>query len=699
MADFIPSPEGAINAALRAAGGRALSLREIAKALGDAAPRKAQLRALVRALEARGEIVRRRGNRWAAPAGGARQFTATLRLGAHGGWLLDETAGRRVAFVPGTALNRALDADRVLAEPTGHPRRRGAGARLPEAHIVRVLERRRSVLTGLLQRGPGYWYVIPDDARIPENVRVRDFDGVTPRPHQRVAVRLDPWTPGAALLSGVVTEDLGPADAPETRRRALRRRHGLTAEFPEDARAETHCARRRSEALWEDAWRRDLRDQQAVTIDPADARDFDDAVFLRPLPTGGWDLFVHIADVGHYVAPDSAIDREARARGTTVYLVESAITMLPADLTTDVCSLQPEKDRLCRTVRVRLASDGAPVEQETFPSVIRSRARLNYDEVQRVLEGADDVLPSGLTSALREMGIVAALRRQRRLAAGALDLATPEVRFILGPDGEIADIRPRGCDTAYHLIEEFMLLANETVARTLSAAGVPTLYRIHEEPDEDQWSQMEAELAELGLTLRERTRERLNALLASVAGQPRQTVVHLAVLRNLKRAVYSAHRAPHFGLALTYYTHFTSPIRRYPDLIVHRQLAALESGRPPPYAPAELSRLAAHCSERERAADEAEAESVEEHRIAWLARRLRCGDVGPFDSIVTGLTARGPLVELRDSLQRGLLRLPPEGARRRGRPRPRALRIGDVVRVELLRVDERRRWVDFGLAD
>ena len=697
MPEFIPSSEGPINAAIRAAGGRALTLREIARALGPAAPRKAELRAAVRALEARGAIVRRRGNRWAAPAGDGRRTAATLRLSARGGWLLDDATGARVAAVRPEALNLALDGDRVLTESAGRPGRPRGRDRLPEARVLRVLERRREALTGLLQRTAHHWYVIPDDARIPWNVVVRGAGGVALREHRRVVIRLDPWAPNLATLSGTLAEDLGPADAPDARRRALHRRHGLAPEFPDDVRAESRRAPRAPAAADRNG-RRDLREQFAITIDPADARDFDDAVGLRARPGGGWELDVHIADVSHYVPADSAIDREARARGTTTYLVDSAITMLPADLTTDVCSLQPEQDRLCHTARLHLAADGAVLGRETFPSLIRSRARLTYDEAQRVLEGGDGGLAAPLVEALREMGRVASLRRARRMAEGALDLTTPEVRFDLDADGGVTAIRPRGCDAAYHLIEEFMLLANEAVARTLSAAGVPALYRIHEAPDEEQWSQMEAALAELGLALRERTRAGINRLLAGVAGAPRQTIANLAVLRNLKRAVYSAHRAPHFGLALTHYTHFTSPIRRYPDLIVHRQLKALEEGRRPPYAAADLTRLAAHCSERERAADEAEADSVEEKRILYFARRLREGETGPFAAVVTGATARGPLVELCDSLQRGLLRPPPETGRRRGGGGARPLRLGDAVRVELVRVDERRRWVDFAPA-
>jgi len=697
MSEFIPSPEPSINAAIRAAGGRALTLREIARALGPDAPPKAALRAAVRALEARGALVRRRGNRWAVPAGAARRLAAILRLSARGGWLLDESTGARIALVRPEGLNFALDGDRVLAEPVGRPGRARPGERLPEARVRRVLERRRDTLTGMLQRILHHWYVIPD-ARIPWNVAVRDGGGIALREHRRVVIRLDPWAPDLSTPTGTLSEDLGPADAPEARRRALHRRHGIAPEFPDDARAESRCAPRALGASDRDG-RRDLRDQRAFTIDPADARDFDDAVFLRRRPGGGWELDIHIADVSHFVPADSAIDREARARGTTTYLVDSAVTMLPADLTTDVCSLQPDRERLCHTARIRLAADGTVAGRETFPSIIRSCARLTYDEVQRVLEGDAAGLDAGLCGALREMSAVTALRRARRLADGALDLATPEVRFDLDANGDVTAIRPRGCHTAYHLIEEFMLLANEAVARILSEAGVPALYRIHDEPEEEQWSQMEAELAELGLPLRERARERINALLAEVSDTPRQTAANIAVLRNLKRAVYSAHRAPHFGLALTHYTHFTSPIRRYPDLIVHRQLKALETGRRPPYAAGDLARLAAHCSERERAADEAEADSVAEKRIAFFARQLRAGHTGPFAAVVTGATARGPLVELCDSLQRGLLRLPPETGRRRGRGGARAPRPGDAIRVKLIRVDERRRWVDFAPAD
>ncbi len=696
MAEFIPTLERLVNDAVRAARGRALTLKEIQRALGPAGRRKSEVRQAVRALAARGALAPRGGNRWAPPGGGARRFEALLRITARGGRLCDPESGASLAEVRPEDLHLALDGDRVLAEARGAPSRRAG--RAPTALVIQVLERRSETLTGRLQRGPYHAVVIPDDPRIPWNIRISDFGGLSPETGRRVAVRLDPWSPRAAMPSGALTEDLGAADDPAARRRALMRRHALEPEFPEDARDQSRRAPRAPRER-DAAERLDLRAQAAFTIDPEDARDFDDAVHLRRLPDGGWELDVHIADVSHFVPPDSAIDREARARGNTVYLVEEAVLMLPAELTRDVCSLQPERDRLCHTARIHIGPDGTPRRHETFASVIRSRARLTYDAVQAVLSGDDSPdVPPAVRAPLREMHALARRLRARRLDAGALDIVTPEVRFVRDAQGAVCDIALRGCDEAYQLIEEFMLLANQAVALTLSAAGVPALYRIHEEPEEEQWSAMEAELAELGLILRERTRERINALLRGIRDPRRRSAASLAVLRNLKRARYSSHRSAHFGLAMEHYTHFTSPIRRYPDLIVHRQLKALEAGARPPYGAAELARIAAHCSARERAADEAEAESVAEARVAFFAARLRAGEIGPYAAVITGRTPRGPLVELTDSLQRGLLiETPPHHGRRRGRRPGRDVeyRLGDPLLVELARVDERRRWVDF----
>jgi ribonuclease R len=694
---FVPSPEDEANRVLQTAR-RALTLREVHRRLGLKIS-KARLRSVLRSLEQEGKVVRRRGNRWEiSPAGiPRRKWTGRLQLTWKGGVVRDIESDRPAARVRPDDLRFALDGDLVEVETIGKAARPMPLDRRPLVRVVRVMERKRETLVGRLERTANHWYAIPDDARIPWSVPLRPFDGIRSLEGRRVVVRLEPWTTGRPMPIGEVVEDLGPALASETRRRALYRRHGLNPLHGERVRREAQRAPREPDAADREG-RADLREVPTITIDPTDARDFDDAVSLQSLGSEGWRLDVHIADVGHYVPEGSATDREARERGTTVYLADEAITMLPPELTTEVCSLQPGRDRLCWTVRMDIAADGSIRRDEAFPSVIRSRTRWSYEEVQGVIVGSDGGSAGDGVSMVREMHRLATVLRRRRMAAGALDLSTPEVRLEWRANGDIAAIRPRGCDEAYHLIEEFMLLANRAIAWRLSRAGVPTLYRVHPAPEDDQWALMEAELMDMGLELRRHDRAAINETLSAVQGTPKAYPAGLAVLRNLKRAVYSAHRSEHFGLATAHYTHFTSPIRRYPDLIVHRQWAALASDRPPPYAPAELAFLADHCSRREREADEAEADSMIEKRIAYYAQRFEKGEVGPHEAVITAVRGRTVWAELIESLQRGLV-LPAPAVVRGRRRRARRWRPGDTLGVEIARVDPRKRRVDFRPVD
>ena len=649
-----------------------------------------KLNSVLRELEAAGELMRVRKNRWARPARG-RWIRGLLTLDIRGtGVVVDEQDPAERVRIPRELLGTAVEGDRVVVECDRREHRgRAVGDRF--GRIVRVLERTRPVTAGLLRRTHRYWYVIPTDPHEARNVYITGAsENVEFVEDHLVAVELAPWRPDAHRLEGVVVEDLGAPGTPAVEIQALIRRLGLAIEFPQEALREAmHVPRELSAKDLEG--RRDHRDQECFTLDPSDARDFDDAVYAARRADGGWDVYVHIADVAHYVPAGSAIDREAFQRGTSVYLVDRALTMLPPELTTDICSLKPEKDRLSHTVHVRLDSELCVVEAHTYPSIIRSRARLNYDDVQAFLMGQSNAgVPAALRERVRELfGLTSQLRR-RRIEAGALAFTMPEVRCELDNVGRILAIRRRGADEAYSLIEELMLLANCAVARRLWKARYPAIYRIHEEPDARQWEAMETELWNLGQRGFEPDPHALNRILAAVAGSPREHIVALAILRNLKRAQYSADCQLHFGLAVRPYTHFTSPIRRYPDLVVHRVLRAIENHEPPPLSRAAAEAIAEHSSQMERLADEAERESVEISRIEYYDRLLHQGDVGPWEGIVVDRIRKGWIVELVDTLQRGLLadvlvRKP--------------LSPGQAISVRLARVDTHRKWVDFAPAD
>lgn len=686
---------------------------ELARALRIPSDRRRDFRQALRNLAAVGKIVRLRKSRWGLPEQ-AQITVGTLSVHPDGfGFVSVPESSVADIFIPARHMGTALHGDEVQVALAGRPdrppapreRRRGrrdAAPAGPTGRIVNVLRRRFSRIAGVLKVTPYYRYVIPDHPRIRQNVQVQSVDtsAESARDGHRVVLELMPWSNPDAPVPGRLIEDLGPADAPGVDMLGLLRSHSLSDTFPDavlrSARAVRPCKERTA-----DIERRDLRGELLFTIDPEDARDFDDAVSLRRLPDGGWELSVHIADVSAYVQPGDDLDREAMERGTSVYLVDRVISMLPRDLTEDICSLVPGVDRFAYTVRMQLTARGRIVAEDTFPSWIRSSARLAYDQVQQVLDnGTQSSLDPAIQETLLDMARLADVLRRKRRAAGSILFEMPEVRCMLDSQGQVLDIVPRASFDAYHLIEEFMLLANRAVARRLTRKGYPAIWRVHEPPDDEQWERIHMDLAALDIAERPSNSHELNAVAESFAGTPMSHIVNLAMLRNLKRAEYASACDGHFGLSFAHYLHFTSPIRRYPDLVVHRILKALDHGTPPPSSSADLARIADHCSRREREADEAEMRSVDMKRLAFYTAKLARGETGPFQVLVTGVQGRGVQVELTLTLQRGFipfsfLRATGDAGRpRRGRPKRTGTRmswrLGDVLDVELVRIDTAR---------
>lgn len=683
---------------------------ELARALNLKGDDRPKLRHTLRRLEKEGRLVCLRKNRWSLPAAD-RFVQARLSVLPAGGAIATAVdAPGREYFIGRDGLLGAIHGDTAQIAPSGRRRRRpGALAEREEARVVRVLERGDRRIVGTLEQSRYYWYIIPDNPRIGQNAQVRDAaPGLVLTAHHKVVVKLENWAGPAVALRGQMVEDLGPADAAGVDLLALMRDHQLDARFDEGLLEE---AKARSPALTHDdlAGREDLRGLMTVTIDPEDARDFDDAVSLTRRPDGHWDVGVHIADVAHFVRPGTTVDREAYRRGNSVYLVGGFVPMLPQHLTSDVCSLRPHVDRLTHSVLLVVDERGRVLESRSCLSVIHSSARLDYDQVQRYFDAQDaDGIPPEVLPMLQDMRTFAANVRQRRIAHGSIDLSMPEVKCILDEQQHPIELKRRGAPEAYHLIEELMLLANVAVAETLSQRRVPALYRIHEAPSDDQWAKMAADLQMLGLAHRPQDRDQINELCREVAGTPIEYSANLAVLRNLKRALYSDARIEHFGLGFANYTHFTSPIRRYPDLVVHRLLRAVETGGRMPYSHEDVRAISRHCSDTERNADAAEEESLTIKRIEFYTGRLAAGEIGPYAALITGVIARGLLVELVESLQRGLIHLSqlhddfyeadPERGLVRGRRSRHMFKVGQLVSVELARVDEVRRLVDFRLA-
>lgn len=692
-----------------------LKQHELARALQIGGNQRSAFRHLLYQMAAEGKIVCRRKNRWAVTPNGA-CVTGRLRVHEQGyGFVTPAGAvSQEDVFIPADQMGTALDGDQVsvhitdLRSAAGRHRTplRTGNSRRATGRIARVLERFHTMIVGTLQRTAYYWYVIPDAPGLPHNVRVRESPpSPCPLvPRHRVVVRLDAWESATHPLTGVVMEDLGAPGQPGVDITALVRHYCLKDRF--SAAVLEGVSRVSPQPGPVDcAGRRDLRSWITLTIDPEDARDYDDAVSLSPTSDGGWLLGVHIADVAHYVPPHTPLDQEAFEKGTSVYLVDRVIPMLPPYLTTEVCSLQPGRDRLTRSVELHYDHAARLRRAESYLSVIRSSARLSYDQVQRMLDGHDGHgIPDEVQPVLRSMAALAARLRRQRLDAGGIDFNMPEVKCILGPDGRAQHFVQRMAGSANQLIEEFMLAANREVARHLADGTHPALYRVHDAPAEEQWARMAEELHTLGMSVAPpRDRDDLNAIAQACRGTPLEYQVQLTLLRNLQRAIYMAEAKEHFGLAWLPYTHFTSPIRRYPDLVVHRLLQAADSGRAL-YSREELADIAAHCSATEEAADLAAAESLELKRLDYYQHLLADDVRGPWEGLVVGLSPAGLLVELRDTLQRGRVSfrhlpddhyvLNAERTAATGQRRRQTWKIGQLLSVNLERVDPVRRHVD-----
>ncbi|RMG21194.1 MAG: ribonuclease R, partial [Deltaproteobacteria bacterium] len=610
-------------------------------------------------------------------------------------------------YLPKEELTFALDGDRLAVRLV---RRRGRVA----GELVEILERRRSMVVGTFHRTRREAYVEPFDEGLPPRIPVRTDQGPTARSGQVVKVRMLRWPTPTEPAEGVVVEVLGDERSPKAELLSIAFARGFADVFPE-------AVLREAEALPETvraedfAGRRDLRDLPLVTIDGADAKDFDDAVYVEKVPGGGFRLVVAIADVAHYVRPGSHLDEEALRRATSVYLPGLVLPMLPEKLSNGICSLVPYEERLCMVAELTLDAAGKTVNTELYEGVMRSHARLTYEMVAAMMGEGEAEIPKYAKfweeAHLEPAVALSRLLNERRQQRGSIDLDIPETYPVLGEDGRPVRIERRQRTWAHRLIEEFMLAANEAVAWFFEARGLPTIFRVHDVPDREKLMHFAAlarvhgadlKIGKSGFSTRQ-----INAFLRELEGKPEQHALNTLLLRSMQQAVYSAENIGHYGLAAENYLHFTSPIRRYPDLMVHRLLKAHweRAGRSPSAKAracleARLDEVAVRSSERERAAMDAEREAHD--YLACLYMQPRVGE--HFDAVVTAVTDFGLFVEIVDHGVEGLVKaetlgghwvfddlrlelsLPEEG---------RTYRIGDTLRVVCAAVHVERRQIDF----
>lgn len=682
-----------------------LGLRELLSRAEVDRGNRNRFKDLLDAMVREGAVVRLTGNHYAIPSGSG-TVTGTLSSHRDGyGFVSTDDEGGDV-FIPARYLRETMHGDQVEVAITA-----AAEGGKREGRIVRVVSRARSRIVGRFSVVGNGASVIPDEQRLVNEIVIPAKHRGNARHGEMVVAEILSYPTERRLAEGRVVEVLGWPDDPEVEVRTIISKYELPEQFSAAAlKAARAVPPSVAEADLEG--RVDLRNQVTVTIDGETARDFDDAVAVEQEKNGTIRLWVSIADVSHYVKPDSALDMDAYLRGTSVYFPDRCIPMLPEELSNGICSLNPGVERLALTAEMSFDRSGVMLGSKFYPSVIKSDARLTYTIVRRILVDREEEVRNEQANLLEHLTLMEELALRlmaKRRSRGSIDFDLPEPELVLDLQGGTLAIIRSERNLAHRIIEEFMLAANEAVASHLEKAQVPSLYRIHEPPDIVKLQDFKEFIFNFGyeLPLKDESVDpvSLQALLDQAAGKPEERMINEVLLRSMKQARYSAENVGHFGLAAPCYTHFTSPIRRYPDLQVHRMLKTMLKGR---LKESEVERLAAtlpdiaaHCSTRERTAMEAEREIVDLKKVQFMQ-----GKVGEeLDGIITGVTSFGLFVELVELFVEGMVHistLPQDFYRYvekqhllAGERTGRAFRIGDPVRVRVASVSIERKKIDF----
>ena len=689
---------------------RALNKVEISKSLGLPVQRRAKLRELLRDMEFGGEIARIRKDRYVLPevadlVTGAIQFHASGS--AH---VLDEKAGHADLYISAENTFTAMHGDLVVArlitqapQPAEWELERTAKPPRREGRVIRILERANDTLVGTLQRSRNFHFVVADDPRFVHNLYVpAPAPPLTAGVGDKVVAQLDAWPSRHVNPEGHIVEVLGPAGSPGVDMLSIVRKYRLPGPFPSEVLREAEGLSSKIDAR-ELERREDLRGRFILTIDPDDARDFDDAIEVEPT-LEGWSVGIHIADVSHYVPQKSGLDREAISRGNSVYLADRVIPMLPEALSNGLCSLRPNEDHLTFSVFAEISRKGKVHSARFAKTVIRSAARLTYKEAFAHLKRSPH---DNLTRKLHAAWELASLLRRQRFAAGSLDLEFPEVKVWLNAQGTPLRLEKIENDSSHQLVEELMLLANELVARELMRRRQPSIYRVHEKPDADKLLEFRETTLLHGIQCGDLShRPELQKLLASIRGKPQEYAIKLGLLKSLKRARYAPEPLGHYGLNKANYTHFTSPIRRYSDLVVHRALAQLLGFTKRGPDSSALSSVSEHLSTSERIAADAEKDSVKLKKLEYFQNQASSRREGEaFSARILEVRNYGLLIELPDFLMTGLVHvssldgdffiLDAPRARLVGRRSRRVFQVGDEIQVHVARVDLFKQQVDF----
>ncbi len=715
---------------------------ELARKLGLDPKERATFRQALNDLEEEGTVSKLQKGRYRL-GGGGKPGTArgridflrsgkafvTLQTCAQGSTAIAQP-GERI-FVSQHLTGTALPGDTVeialrradVPEWVKHSKK--PGDRKPDevdGKVTKVITRGGKPIVGLFKKHGGFFTVKPDDKRYPETVEILPYSkdsgarGAAPKANAGdiVVVELVKWDQANRPPVGRIVKILGKQGEKGVDIESIIHRHGLPLEFPSEVKSEAKMV---GDHVGGDdlQGREDWRDRLVVTIDPFDARDFDDAISVQALDGGGWKLAVHIADVSHYVKPGSALDKEASKRGNSTYLVDRVIPMLPESLSNGICSLRPNEDRLTQLVEIEFSPAGKPIKTHYASAVICSAKRFTYEEameeIRPVVEGKQPKKSNDpITEMLREAWRLASKLRKERFKNGSLDLDFAEVKIILDDKGQPTELRKVDYDESHQLIEEFMLVANEQVARVLKTSGKPAMFRVHEEPDADKLLEYREMALSHGFKVGDLSvRAELQKLLKMIKGSFEEHSLKLGLLKSLKRAVYDVEPLGHYGLSKVNYTHFTSPIRRYADLIVHRALCKLSLHAPqikmrtPTFEG--MKEIAENISRTERVSSDAEMDSKRLKEMEYFAHLVATKSSKAFPAVINDVRRNGLFVELITEQVRGLVPVSafPEGdfflagevgAWQSQNPRV-DLRVGNKVDVQPIRVDFDNMFIDF----
>ncbi len=684
-----------------------LTFQELLQVFEIEGKMKKELLMALNELEDEGKIIFTRSQRYGLPEK-MNLIRGTLEGHQKGyAFLRPDDKNLKDIFISPVDMNGAMHGDRVIVRPM----KVLEDVKSPEGKVIRIIERANQFVIGTFQKSRHFGFVVPDDKRIAFDIFVPREEFNNAEANNKVSVKITEWPDQRKNPEGKIVEVIGDIDDTKTHIEAVLLAKKVRQIFPEDVIKE---AKRVSEAgihELELKGRKDLRDLPIITIDGSDAKDLDDAVYAEKISANQYKLGVHIADVTHYVKEDRKLDKEALKRATSIYIPDRVIPMLPKELSNGVCSLNPGEDKLTLSVEMIINNEGKVIDYTIFESLLNNRYRMTYDDVTEILENSDEKLTEKykeIVPMLKTMEELSLLLRKKRDLRGAIDFEFPETKIITDDTGKAIDVTKYERKISNKIIEEFMLVCNETVAEHYYWLNMPFVYRIHEDPDEEKMYEFSKFIHNLGYTLKGNgihPRE-LQQLLIKIKNTKEESLINNMMLRSLKKAIYSPDASGHFGLAAKYYCHFTSPIRRYPDLQIHRIIKGQLKGK---YSESDLNKLfertamvAEHSSKMERIADEVERDTDKIKIAEYMSDKIN----EEYEGVVSGVTSFGIFVELENTVE-GLVHISNmvddyyvydnEKKELFGQGSNKIFKIGDSVKIKVTNVNIGKAEIDFAL--